>query len=481
MPIYALTPQNEPLNTDDMPTMGMSASQEATFIANNLGPDFVSNGLATQILDYDHNWDDTSYPATVLNSSAAQYVAGTAYHCYGGDPSGQTTTHDAFPDKDIYMTECSGGSWENNNNPTWSATFRNVMELLINATRNWAKSVVRWGMALDTNNGPYLNTSSACATCRGIVTIDQNNGDVTYNSDYYGLGQASKFVQQGAYRIDSNFFGAGNIEDVAFMNSDGSIALVVYNGDSSSNTFQVEWNNEAFSYKLPAGAAATFTWSDGKATATPTTTDGQSSATPTPTTTDGQSSTAPTPTTSSNQSGATTTPAPTTGSVRSAVVSTPTTSDVTPTPTTGQVQNGVYSIVNHHSGLVLDDTGWSTSDGTAIQQWSKAGNQANQQWKLVATGDGYYYIVNRYSGLVLDDTGWSTSDGTAIQQWSKAGNQANQQWKLVATGDGYYYIVNRYSGLVLDDTGWSTSDGTSIQQWSQVGNQTNQQWSLIAD
>jgi len=47
------------------------------------------------------------------------------------------------------------------------------------------------------------------------------------------------------------------------------------------------------------------------------------------------------------------------------------------------------------------------------------------------TGRSYYYIQNRYSGLVLDDTGWSTSNGTIIQQWSEVSGQANQQWNLL--------------------------------------------------
>ena len=432
VPIYAITPQNEPLNTNNMPTMSFPASSEATFIANNLGPDFVSNGLSTQILDYDHNWDTPSYPATVLSSSAASYVSGTAYHCYAGDASAQTTTHNAYPSKTIYETECSGGTWENNSNPTWSATFQDAIELLINSTRNWASSVVRWGMALNTSNGPYVNTSGACSTCRGIVTINQSTGAVTYNSDYYGLGQASKFVKQGAYRIDSNSFGAGNIEDVAFKNPDGSKALVVYNGSGSSSTFQVKWNNEAFSYTLAAGAAATFTWS------------GSSTTTPTPTSTTGTTPTA-----------------------------TP-----TATPTVG---SGSYDyIVNLHSGLAADDTNGSTSNGTLVQQWALSTGDANQEWSLASAGSGYYYIVNRNSGLVLDDTNGSTANGTQVQLWSETSGDANQEWSLVSAGNGSYYIVNRNSGLALDDTNGSTSNGTILQLWAEGSGNANQEWNLQA-
>src|SRR5258708_16834276 len=112
-------------------------------------------------------------------------------------------------------------------------------------------------MALDTNNGP---TNGGCGTCRGVVTIDQSSGNVTYNVDYYALGHASKFLQTCAYRIGSNTFGS-NIEDVAFKNPDGSKVLIAYNAGNSQSTFKVRWGNESFSYTLNAGAAATFSWS----------------------------------------------------------------------------------------------------------------------------------------------------------------------------------------------------------------------------
>lgn len=421
LPIYAITIQNEPLYTPSgYPGMSMPATTQRDFIKNNLGPTFSSNGITTKILAYDHNWDQPSYPQTILSDATANsYTSGVAWHCYGGTADAQTSVHNSYPGKDVYETECSGGTWEGSN---WPDGFRNTMELLINSTRNWGKTVVRWGMALDTNNGPNLGTGASCTTCRGIVTINQSTGAVTYNSDYYALGQASKFVVPGAVRIDSNSFGSGNIEDVAFKNPDGSKVLLVYNGSSASKTFQVAWNNAAFSYTLPAGAAATFKWS-GTASGT----------TPTPTATSGSG-----------------------------------------------VGTGYYYIKNNYSGKVLDDTGWSTSDGTKIEQWTQISGQTNQQWSFVSTGDGYYYIVNRYSGKALDDTDGSTADGAQVQQWTLSTGNFNQEWSLVSAGGGLYYIKNRHSGKVLDDTNWSTSDGTLIQQWTQINGQANQLWSLVA-
>ncbi|HET8913316.1 MAG TPA: discoidin domain-containing protein [Ktedonobacteraceae bacterium] len=255
IPIYAVTAQNEPLYQPvGYPGMSFPANQEANFIGNNLGPAFAANHITTKILGYDHNWDAPSYPTTLLsdaNTNAA--LAGTAWHCYAGAPEAQTQVHNAYPNKDTYETECSGGQWEGNNG------LPGTTNLLIGSIRNWAKSVVRWGLALDPNGEPNLGTGAACSQCRGIVTIDQSNGRVTYNGDYYGLGQASKFLQPGATRIDSSA-GSNQVSDVAFKNPDGSKVLVVYNAAASKQNFDVQWGGESFSYVLPSGAVATFKW-----------------------------------------------------------------------------------------------------------------------------------------------------------------------------------------------------------------------------
>ncbi len=158
----------------------------------------------------------------------------------------------------------------------------------------------------------------------------------------------------------------------------------------------------------------------------------------------------------------------------------------TPTPTpvittaAVPVAGTYYYIMNNYSGKVLDDTNWSTSNGTVMQQWSEVSGQTDQEWSFIPASSGFYYIMNRHSGKVLDDTNWSTSNGTTVQQWSEVSGQADQEWSLSSAGSGFYYIVNRFSGKVLDDTNWSTSNGTMMQQWSEVSGQANQEWSLTA-
>jgi glucosylceramidase len=120
------------------------------------------------------------------------------------------------------MTECSGGTWRKGN------LLAGTEKLIIESSREWAKAVVLWGLALDEKNGP---NSGGCATCRGFVTVNRSTEPhaVTYTADYYAIGQASQFVHPGAVRIDSNELGQSGIETVAFKNTDGSIVLLVLN------------------------------------------------------------------------------------------------------------------------------------------------------------------------------------------------------------------------------------------------------------
>jgi glucosylceramidase len=91
--------------------------------------------------------------------------------------------------------------------------------------------------------------------------VDNSGGTskLTYNVEYYVLAHAAKFVKPGAYRVESTST-RGAIETVAFINPDGSEVLLALNDGTSSITFAVQQGTRQFSYTLPAGAVATFSW-----------------------------------------------------------------------------------------------------------------------------------------------------------------------------------------------------------------------------
>ena len=254
IPIYAITVQNEPhYEPADYPGMRLEPSARARFVGEHLGPLFARNNVHTRILDWDHNWDEPQSPLAVLaDSSARRYLSGVAWHCYAGDVSAQGPVHDAHPDKDAYLTECSGGDWAPRfaDNLDWM-----VSNLIVGSTRNWSRGVLMWNLALDENHGPH---TGGCGNCRGVVTIDSHDGGITRNEEYYALAHASRFVRPGARRIQST--AVPKLDNVAFRNEDGSRVLVVVNADSSARQFAVRERERAFSYTLAPGAVVTFRW-----------------------------------------------------------------------------------------------------------------------------------------------------------------------------------------------------------------------------
>ena len=256
VPIFALTIQNEPnFVPDDYPGMKLTPKERARIVGKFLGPRLTQRPAPPQILEWDHNWDLPSQPLDVLaDPVASRFIAGVAWHCYNGDVSAQRPVHNAHPDKDAYMTECSGGEWD----PNWGRSLRWFVEsLIIGSTRGWSRGVLLWNLALDERHGPH---TGGCADCRGVVTIDSKTGAITRNVEYYVLGHASRFVRPGAQRINSTTDIRG-LESVAFQNSDNdSIALIVLNNARGKRHFSVRSADQVINYTLPAGAVATFTW-----------------------------------------------------------------------------------------------------------------------------------------------------------------------------------------------------------------------------
>ena len=406
LPIYAVTPQNEPqFSPGNYPGMLMSAGEQANFVKNHLGPAFRNAGLTTKILAFDHNWDIASYATTVLNDPAAKsFLAGSAFHCYGGSFTAQTTVHNAHPDRDIWHTECSDGTWIGGG--SFAALFdRDMREMVIGVVRHWAKGTTKWNLALDTANNPH---NGGCSTCFGTVTIDQANGAVTYNAEYYSLGHASKFVRRGAHRIASNTF-AGGIENVAFRNPDGGKVLVAYNAGTSSATFKVRWAGQSFLYTLPGRAAATFTWSTSGGGISPT-------------------AWYQVVNTNSNKCVDEANWGVTNGTPvqQWACGSGQHNQQWQFTPTS----NGYYRVSPRFApALAWDVSGVSSADGAPVHLWTFGGGN-NQQWLLQPVSSGVWRFVARHSAKCLDVPGASTSDGARLQQWTCNGTGA-QSFRLV--------------------------------------------------
>lgn len=250
--INAITPQNEPLNPYNNPSLVMTASQQAEFIKTNLGPAFQSANITTKIVIYDHNCDVSGYPLAILNDAGAKaFVDGSAFHLYAGDISALSVVHNAFPDKNVYFTEqytAATGSFDGD--LKW-----HLKNVIIGSMRNWSKVALEWNLA---NNGAFEpHTPGGCSTCKGAITVNSSD-NLTRNVGYYIIAHASKFVPAGSVRISSNV--SGNLNNVAFKTPAGKKVLVIENDGTATELFNIKFNGRWVTTSLEAGSVGTYTW-----------------------------------------------------------------------------------------------------------------------------------------------------------------------------------------------------------------------------
>ncbi|MBK7132305.1 MAG: glucosylceramidase [Bacteroidales bacterium] len=279
--IDAVTVQNEPLNTNNTPSMRWFWNEQADFIKYNLGPAFNKAGLKTKIILFDHNLDRIDYPLAILNDpDVSKYVDGSGFHHYGGEIAAMADLHIARPDKNLYFTEQM--VVERQGDKTISIAAQ-VKRLIIGTTRSWSRNVILWNLAADPKNDPHTD-NGGCSMCQGALTLD---GDiVSRNLAYYNIAHASKFVRPGSVRIGSTNTGdkavsitqdeesqgirrAAIIENspvlpnVAFRTPDGKIVLIVVNDTYTVSSFRIQYNGMLASVRLSPGAAGTYVWEAG--------------------------------------------------------------------------------------------------------------------------------------------------------------------------------------------------------------------------
>ncbi|MEV6416743.1 ricin-type beta-trefoil lectin domain protein [Kribbella sp. NPDC051718] len=387
-----VTVQNEPTccgsDSTGYASMNWNGSGLLEFTKNHLFPALHAAGLSTKVMVLDYNWgnynDLGSVPLADATLRNDPNFGGIAWHGYGGDVNLQTQIHNQYPNVPAYMTEHSGGTWIPNQQVE-------DMNNLIDYTRNWDKSWVKWGLALDENHLPFVG--SGCNVCTGLVTVHRNDGQagqVTKTVEYYTMGHLTKFVKPGALRIDST--ANASVKNVAWKNPDGSKSLIAFNTTGGSQSVRVNWGSQSFTYTLPTKTSATFTWSG---------TQGGGG-------TGGQI----------------------TGLAGKCI-------DVAgANPADGTAVN-LYdcngSAAQQWSrpgdgtlralGKCLDVSGGSVANGAQTQLWTCNGSGA-QQWNY-ANND----LTNPQANKCLDVTGNNSANGTRLQIWSCTG-AANQKWTI---------------------------------------------------
>lgn len=261
IPIYAVTPQNEPLNQGNCASLYMPWAEEAEFI-KYLAPAFKKAGLDTRIYCFDHNWNydnmanQQGYPVNVFNAlsgkmEGSELLVGSAWHDYGGEASELDNINRSLPDKEVIFTEASIGTWNDGRN-LGTRLLTDMNRLVYNTVTRECRAVMVWNLMLDLQRGPNLD--GGCTTCYGAVDIDQNNyKTITRNSHYYIIAHSSAVVQPGARRIGQQIKGCRGIGAISFLNPDSTLAtLLINNNDAEQAVSVVKASGVVANLKLPA-------------------------------------------------------------------------------------------------------------------------------------------------------------------------------------------------------------------------------------
>ncbi len=265
--VHAVTLQNEPLNRGNSMSLFMSWQDQRDFIKKGIGPAFRKAGLSTKVLVFDHNYNydnmsgQRDYPLHIYEDpEASAYVAGSAWHNYGGSVSVLDGIHSAYPDKEIYFTEASIGEWNYNFADCLINDFRDIF---LGTLSRWCKGVTLWNLMLDDKGGP--NRPGGCTTCFGAVAVassDYSLKGIRRNSHYYNVAHCSKVLQSGAVRLGTEGFTAPGLTYQWYVNPDGSYAILLLNENASDVIVNFVTDRHSLSCRVPSRSIQSLVWQD---------------------------------------------------------------------------------------------------------------------------------------------------------------------------------------------------------------------------
>ncbi len=255
IPIWGITIQNEPMATQTWESCIYTAMEERDFLKNYLGPTFEKDGLKDKkIIIWDHNRGLMYQRASVIynDPEAEKYVWGLGFHWYTGDHFDNVKlVKEAFPDKNLLFTEGCVYPFDYSKVADWEWGERygeSILKDLNNSVVGW----VDWNILLNEQGGP----NHVANNCYAPLIGNTKSGELIYMNSYYYIGHFSKFIKPGAKRIACTT----NNDDLlatAFINLDGSIAVVALNVTDNQFNYKVWINNKTITLTSQAHSIST--------------------------------------------------------------------------------------------------------------------------------------------------------------------------------------------------------------------------------
>ena len=275
--IHAITMQNEPLNPGNSMSLVMPWQDQKEFV-KVLGPAMDKAGLAdVKILLFDHNYNydgkegQDNYPLNIYaDPEAYKWADGSAWHAYGGDVSELDEVHATNPEKSIYFTEASIGTWIGGYQDRWDFNFlsncllNDFSSIFLGTLKRGGSGVTLWNLMLDDKRGPFSPHDGSCKTCYGGVTIHSGNySTIVKNSHWFDCAHASVAIKPGARMMSYDAMKiASGVEMQMYLNPDNTVGVIICNRSSNDQDFAFANTKFTVNFTAPAKSVSSVLWQE---------------------------------------------------------------------------------------------------------------------------------------------------------------------------------------------------------------------------
>ncbi|WP_296952323.1 glycoside hydrolase family 30 protein [uncultured Massilia sp.] len=259
VPIWGVSPQNEPMATQTWESMLYTAEDETRFLGDHLGPTLKAAGMGgKKILVWDHNRDLLPQRArhVLEDPKARPYVWGVAYHWYetwaGGEPMHRNVAavHEAYPDVPLLMTEGCIEKYDATRLQDWANGERYGSQMIADLNAG-SSGWVDWNMLLDMQGGPNHVKNYCFAPLHA-----SDDGELVFTPIFHYIAHVSRYIKPQARRVGAAT-SRSVLDATAFRNPDGGLAILVLNKTDKPQKYRLFVDKVETTVEIPARAIQT--------------------------------------------------------------------------------------------------------------------------------------------------------------------------------------------------------------------------------